>query len=67
MTGNIGHAAVNNKGLLWKVIIPMFASPLIGFVLGFFIMGLLYALLRNWKPRRVTAPTTRKRQWESLP
>lgn len=44
-----------NKGLLWKVIIPMFASPLAGFVLGFFIMGLLYALLRNWKPRTVNA------------
>jgi inorganic phosphate transporter, PiT family len=44
-----------NKGLLWKVIIPMFASPLAGFVLGFFIMGLLYALLRNWKPRSVNA------------
>ncbi|HEY2827556.1 MAG TPA: inorganic phosphate transporter [Pirellulales bacterium] len=44
-----------SKGLLWKVIIPMFASPLSGFVLGFFIMGLLYALLRNWKPRTVNA------------
>jgi len=43
-----------NKGLLWKVIVPMFASPLIGFVLGFIIMSLLYALLRNWKPRTVT-------------
>jgi inorganic phosphate transporter, PiT family len=42
-----------NKGLLWKVIIPMFASPLSGFVLGFLLMGLLYALLRNWKPRTV--------------
>ncbi len=44
-----------NKGLLWKVIIPMFASPLIGFALGFFMMGVLYALLRNWKPRTVNA------------
>jgi PiT family inorganic phosphate transporter len=42
-----------SKGLLWKVIIPMFASPLLGFVLGFLVMGLLYALLRNWKPRTV--------------
>jgi PiT family inorganic phosphate transporter len=42
-----------SKGLLWKVIIPMFASPMFGFVLGFFIMGLLYALLRNWTPRIV--------------
>jgi PiT family inorganic phosphate transporter len=43
------------KGLLWKVIIPMFASPLAGFVLGLLIMALLYALLRNWKPRWVNA------------
>jgi PiT family inorganic phosphate transporter len=43
-----------NKGLLWKVVVPMFASPIIGFILGFIIMGLLYALLRNWKPRTVT-------------
>ena len=42
-----------SKGLLWKVVIPMFASPLLGFVLGFIVMGLLYALLRNWKPRTV--------------
>ena len=42
-----------SKGLLWKVVIPMFASPLLGFVLGFLVMGLLYALLRNWKPRTV--------------
>jgi PiT family inorganic phosphate transporter len=44
-----------SKGLLWKVIVPMFASPLIGFVMGFFVMGLLYALLRNWRPRSVNA------------
>lgn len=44
-----------SKGLLWKVVIPMFASPVAGFVLGFIVMGLLYALLRNWKPRTVNA------------
>jgi PiT family inorganic phosphate transporter len=43
------------KGLLWKVIIPMFASPVAGFILGFAVMALLYALLRNWKPRTVNA------------
>src|SRR5947209_9952899 len=43
-----------SKGLLWKVIVPMFGSPLIGFVLGFLIMTLLYALLRNWRPRSVS-------------
>ncbi len=49
----IAHHWYPSKGLLWKVIIPMFASPLLGFVLGFLVMGLLYALLRNWKPRTV--------------
>jgi PiT family inorganic phosphate transporter len=44
-----------NKGLLWKVILPMFASPLFGFAAGLFIMGLLYAVLRTWKPRTVNA------------
>jgi PiT family inorganic phosphate transporter len=38
------------KGILWKVIVPMITSPLIGFVVGFLIMGLLYWLLRNWRP-----------------
>src|SRR4029079_13605417 len=38
----------HSKGLLWKVIVPTFASPLSGFVLGFILMGILYALLRNW-------------------
>jgi PiT family inorganic phosphate transporter len=33
----------------------MFASPMAGFVLGLFIMGLLYALLRKWKPSQVNA------------
>ena len=41
------------KGILWKVIVPMFASPLAGFVIGFIIMGFLYFFLRNWKPRWV--------------
>ena len=38
------------KGILWKVIVPMVTSPLIGFVVGFFVMSLLYFLLRNWRP-----------------
>jgi PiT family inorganic phosphate transporter len=38
------------KGILWKVIVPMIMSPLVGFILGFFIMGLLYFLLRGWRP-----------------
>ena len=42
-------------GLLWKVIVPMFLSPLIGFVLGFVIMAALYISLRNQRPMRVNA------------
>jgi len=41
------------KGLLWKVIIPMILSPILGLVLGFLVMGLLYFLLRNWRPTTV--------------
>lgn len=37
-------------GLLYKVIIPMFSSPLLGFILGFFLMSLLYALLARSRP-----------------
>ena len=33
------------KGLLNKVILPMVVSPLIGFTLGFMIMGLFFAVL----------------------
>lgn len=43
------------KGLLWKVVIPMFTSPLAGFLLGLVMMGVLYFLLRNWRPRWVNA------------
>jgi PiT family inorganic phosphate transporter len=33
------------KGVLWKVLAPMVTSPMIGFVLGFMVMGGLMALL----------------------
>lgn len=38
------------QGILWKVIVPMIASPIIGFVVGFFLMTSLYFLLRSWRP-----------------
>ena len=38
------------KGILWKVVVPMISSPLIGFVVGFILMGILYGLLRHWRP-----------------
>jgi PiT family inorganic phosphate transporter len=41
------------KGLFWKVIVPMFTSPVAGLLLGFILMGLLYVLLSNARPLRV--------------
>jgi PiT family inorganic phosphate transporter len=37
------------QGLFWKVVIPMIASPLIGLILGYIVMSLLYLLVRNWR------------------
>lgn len=42
-------------GLLWKVIVPMFLSPLLGFGFGFIIMAALYIGLRNGRPSRINA------------
>jgi PiT family inorganic phosphate transporter len=42
-------------GLVFKVIIPMFLSPVIGLVLGFLLMTLLYVLLRKVRPRTVNS------------
>ncbi|MGP8198403.1 MAG: anion permease [Limisphaerales bacterium] len=41
------------KGLLWKVIVPMFFSPLLGFVFGFVLMALLYITLQRQRPSKV--------------
>jgi PiT family inorganic phosphate transporter len=42
-------------GLVFKVILPMFLSPVLGLVLGFLLMTLLYFLLRHWRPRTVNS------------
>ena len=48
-------------GLLYKVIIPMFSSPLLGFVGGAVWMAILYLALSRWRPSTVNA-TFRKLQ-----
>lgn len=40
-------------GLLYKVIIPMFSSPILGFVVGFLWMSLLYVLLARCRPSSI--------------
>lgn len=41
---NLG-AWAQNKGLLWKVVLPMVTSPIAGFVLGVTVMCLLWAII----------------------
>ncbi|MDA1343595.1 MAG: inorganic phosphate transporter [Proteobacteria bacterium] len=38
-------AWTENKGLLWKVVIPMVSSPVAGFSLGIIVMGSLMAII----------------------
>lgn len=40
-------------GVLYKVIIPMFSSPILGFVVGFLWMTLLYMLLSRCRPSSI--------------
>jgi PiT family inorganic phosphate transporter len=42
-------------GLLYKVIIPMFSSPIIGFIVGWLLMGVLYLIASRFKPRTVNS------------
>ena len=42
-----------SSGILWKVIVPMVTSPVLGLVVGFTFMAVLYFLLRNWRPVKV--------------
>ncbi len=37
-------------GIKNKVVLPMIFSPLVGFTCGFVVMGILYVLLRKWRP-----------------
>jgi PiT family inorganic phosphate transporter len=42
-----------STGLTPKVIVPMFTSPVIGFLLGAVLMGLLFVILRTFTPHFV--------------
>ena len=43
----------DKSGILYKVIIPMFTSPVMGFIGGFIVMTLLYVLLHRMRPLTV--------------
>ena len=41
------------EGLVPKVVLPMIISPIVGLVVGYFFMGFLILLLRNWRSHHV--------------
>ena len=41
---------VSVDGIYPKVVVPMLSSPAIGFVGAFLIMGILFAIIRSWRP-----------------
>lgn len=40
------------EGVLWKVVIPLFTSPVIGLLLGFCFMKLVFELFADWRPSK---------------
>ncbi|HSH93655.1 MAG TPA: inorganic phosphate transporter [Roseimicrobium sp.] len=50
----ISKTITEKSGILYKVVIPMIASPMAGLVLGFLLMTFLYFVLRSWRPATVT-------------
>lgn len=41
------------EGIFHKVVVPMISSPVLGLTIGFIFMGLLFLLIRNWRPNTV--------------
>ena len=44
-----------NKGILWKVLIPMILSPILGFIVGGLFMSFLYAALSRVRPTLINS------------
>ena len=44
---------IDKSGILYKVVIPMVTSPVMGFLGGFVVMAGLYTILRSWRPATV--------------
>jgi inorganic phosphate transporter, PiT family len=50
VTAGAGWTAIQLHGL-WKILIPLFTSPPIGFIVGFIVLRLILTLSRNSTPR----------------
>lgn len=55
VTYTSGFEVLKWAGIMKKVIIPLFSSPIIGFVLGFLLMKLLNVLLYRFTPKFVNS------------
>ncbi|MBP8116492.1 MAG: inorganic phosphate transporter [Nitrospira sp.] len=53
MDSKSGLPTGDMEGIFHKVIIPMISSPILGLTIGFVVMGLLFLLIRNWRPNTV--------------
>ena len=49
-SGGIQH--IIWEGVLMKVVVPLFTSPIIGLALGYFFMKLVFEIFANWKPSK---------------
>jgi PiT family inorganic phosphate transporter len=48
-----GQPTAEMEGIFHKVVVPMISSPLLGFTVGFVLMGVLFLIIRNWRPHTV--------------
>jgi inorganic phosphate transporter, PiT family len=46
----VGTHWFEHKGILWKVLVPMFLSPLVGFTIGWMVMSLFHIVFASWRP-----------------
>lgn len=43
------------EGIFHKVVVPMVSSPVLGLTVGFVVMGILFVIIRNWRPNTVNS------------
>jgi len=48
-----GLPTAEMEGIFHKVVVPMISSPVLGFTIGFLFMGLLFLIIRNWRPHTI--------------
>jgi PiT family inorganic phosphate transporter len=52
---NPATGAHSMEGIFHKVVVPMITSPILGLVGGYLFMGLIFLIIRNWRPHTVNS------------